>query len=131
MNCIQVNQKKYTVMKPYHLFLFPALLLFFACSKPHAPEGSFKAKLLASFCAFHIVQIEDGNGSGMDWADPSGKQYKNVFTVKNHCDFAKTGLKVGDRFTAVIIEEPLETSCAVCFGFMETPPLQWNIRVIE
>lgn len=117
-------------MKSYRLLVFAALLLFSACSKSYEPEGSFNAKLLASFCAFHIVQIEDERG-GMNWNDPSGKQYKNVFTVKNHCDFAKSGLKAGDRFTAVIVQEAQETNCAVCMGFMETPPLQWNIRVIE
>ena len=120
-------------MKSYYLLFFISLLLFSACSKPYAPEGDFKAKLLASFCAYHIVQIEDadGKGAGMDWTDPSGKEYKNVFTVKNHCDFAKTGIKVGETFKAVIIEKPVETNCTVCLGFMETPPLQWNIRVID
>lgn len=120
-------------MKSYYHLVVAALLVFSACSKSYAPEGNFKAKLLASFCAFHIVQIEDadGNGGGMDWTDPSGKQYKNVFTVKNHCDFAKSGLKAGDRFTAVIVQEARETNCAVCMGFMDTPPLQWNIRVLE
>ena len=120
-------------MKPYHLLLFFGLALLSACSKPYPPQGSFKAKLVASFCAFQIVQITDadGKGKGMDWTDPSGKLYKNVFTVKNHCDFGKAGLKVGDTFNAMIIDEPVETSCAVCMGFMETPPLQWNIKVIE
>ena len=132
-NQLYAGQSKKTLMKSYHLLAFSALLLFSACSKSYAPEGSFKAKLLASFCAYHIVQIEDadGKGRGMDWTDPSGKEYKNVFTVKNHCDFAKKGIKVGDTFNAVIINEPVETSCVVCMGFMETPPLQWNIKVID
>lgn len=120
-------------MKSYHLFLFVTLVLFFSCSKLLSPKDSFKAKLLASFCGFHIVQIEDahGKGYGMDWTDPAGKDYKNVFTVKNHCDFVKAGLKVGDSFTAVIVNAPNEKTCAVCYGYMETPPLQWNIRVVK
>ncbi len=120
-------------MKLYHGLIILSLTLFAACSKPFPPQGSFRAKLVASFCAFHIVQIEDadGKGRGMDWTDPSGKQYKNVFTVKNYCDFGKTGLKVGDNFTAIIVEEPQDTNCAVCMGFMETPPLQWNIKVLD
>lgn len=118
-------------MKPYHLLFFVALFFFSACRKPHASEGRFKAKLLASFCAFHIVQIEDGKGLGMDWTDPSGKEYKNVFTVKNHCDFGLAGLKVGDKFTAIIMDKPIEATCAGCDGFMETPPLQWNIKLID
>jgi hypothetical protein len=120
-------------MKPYHLFLFTAMLVFVACSKLFPPKDSFKAKLIASFCAFHIVQIEDGDkkGYGMDWTSPSGQQYKNVFAVKNHCDFVKAGLKVGDSFTAAIVDEPGDKACAVCFGYMDTPPLQWNIKVIQ
>ena len=120
-------------MKPYQLLIFLAVTLLSACSKPYPPQGSFKAKLVASFCAFQIVQITDadGKGKGMDWTDPSGKELKNVFTVKNHCDFGTAGLKVGDSFTAVIVEEPQVINCAVCMGFMETPPLQWNIKVID
>lgn len=120
-------------MKCYHFVLLVTLFFFSSCSKLLHPQGSFKAKLLASFCAFHIVQIEDTDGKryGMDWTDPSGKQYKNVFTVKNHCDFSKAGLKVGDSFTAAVVETPGETTCAVCFGYMETPPLQWNIQVVQ
>ena len=120
-------------MKSSNIFLFAVLLMFSACSKLSTPKGSFKARLLASFCAYHIVQVEDADKKGyaMDWTSPSGQQYKNVFTVKNHCDFVKAGLKVGDSFTATIVDEPSDTSCVVCFGFMETPPLQWNIRVVE
>lgn len=120
-------------MKTVHLFLFFVFVLFSACSKPYPPSGSFKAKLLASFCAFHIVQITDadGKGQGVDWSDHSGKHYTNVFTVKNYCDFGTAGLKVGDSFTAVIVEEPQITNCSVCMGFMDTPPLQWNIKVID
>jgi hypothetical protein len=137
MSFVQRNQqcaghsKKYTLMKLYHLLLM--ILFVAACTKPYTPEGTFQARLVASFCAFQIVQIVDvdGKGRGMDWTDPSGKEYKNVFTVKNHCDFAKAGIKVGDTFKAEIIDKPVETNCAVCMGFMETPPLQWNIRVME
>lgn len=119
-------------MKPYHLFII-VLLLITACSKPCLPEGSFKAKLVASFCGFHIVQVEDSNatGLGMDWTDPSGKEYKNVFTVKNPCDIANAGLKTGDSFTSQIIDIPQQVSCVICDGFMETPPLKWSIKVTK
>jgi hypothetical protein len=120
-------------MKPYYLFLIMTMLVSAACSKMFPPKDSFKAKLLASFCAHHIVQIEDTDkkGYGMDWTAPSGQQYKNVFTVKNHCDFVMAELKVGDSFTAAIVDEPGGKACAVCFGYMDTPPLQWNIKVIQ
>jgi hypothetical protein len=120
-------------MKPYHFLFIVALVVFSACDKPYPPQGSFNAKLVASFCAFQIVQIvdADGKGQGMDWKDPSGKQYTNVFTVNNHCDFTLAGLKTGDSFKAVIVEQPTISTCAVCFGYMDTPPLKWNIKVVE
>lgn len=121
-------------MKPYHLLFFFAFVFFSACDKPFPPQGTFNAKLVASFCAYQIVQILDTDGKDqcmMDWKDSSGKQYTNVFTVNNHCDFATAGLKVGDTFSAVIVEEPTITNCAVCLGYMETPPIKWNIKVVE
>lgn len=120
-------------MKPYHLLLFFVVFTLTACNKHSSSQRAFEAKLLTSFCAFHIVQITDVDGKeqGMNWTDPSGKEFKNVFTVKNHCDFGKAGLKVGDRFKAVILDKPVETNCASCMGFIETPQLQWNIQVID
>jgi hypothetical protein len=125
------GQSAKALMKSYHLLFVGCLLFLSACMKPFPSQGNFNAKLVASFCGFHIVEILDADSKdrGMDWTDPGGKQYKNVFAVKNHCDFVKAGLKVGDSFTAVIIDESQDRTCAVCYGYMETPPLQWNIRV--
>ncbi len=97
------------------------------------PNGTFKAKLLASFCAFHIVQIQDSAyyNQGMDWTDSQGKQYQHVFAVKNHCDFAKANIKAGDIFSCTILKEDGDANCVVCMGFMETPPLQKNVKVVN
>ena len=41
-------------------------------------EKLFKARLIVSFCAFHIVQIEDSAfyGYGMNWTNAEGKEYR-------------------------------------------------------
>lgn len=119
-------------MKSYHLILLVALVLFSACSK-QSVKGRFKAKLIDSFCAFNIVQIQDtkGNAKGMDWTNSAGTQYKNVFTVQNFCEFNAAGVKEGETFSAEIVEDANGPACAVCYGYMETPPLQLSIRVIQ
>ncbi|RXK62537.1 hypothetical protein ESA94_05930 [Lacibacter luteus] len=119
-------------MKPYHLILF-AIILISSCRKPCLPERSFKARLLASFCGYHIVQVEDGHGTywGMNWTNSAGTSYPNVFTVANTCDFMKLGLKAGESFMATVIELPEQDNCAVCDGYMETPPLKRSIKVIR
>lgn len=119
-------------MKPY----LSVLLLFLftvSCSKEKLPEGRFEAKLVASFCSYNIVEITDSRfkNAGLEWKNASGKQYNNVFTVKNYCEFAKSGIKTGDRFYAIIADSATETNCAVCLGYMDTPPLQLNIKVVE
>jgi hypothetical protein len=103
------------------------------CNNSMYPNGTFKAKLVASFCAFHIVEIQDTAfyGQGMDWTDSKGKKYEHVFAVKNHCDFAQAGLKAGDVFICKILTEEGANNCAVCMGFMETPPLQKNVKVMS
>ncbi|NCU02913.1 MAG: hypothetical protein GXC73_02905 [Chitinophagaceae bacterium] len=119
-------------MKSYHLFLMTGLMLLSACAK-QSVKGQFKAKLIDSFCVFNIVQIENAKGSvkGMNWTNSAGTQYKNVFTVQNFCDFNAAGIQEGETFTAELIEDATNQACAVCYGYMETPPLQLSIRVIQ
>jgi hypothetical protein len=104
-----------------------------SCAKEEQKEAVFKAKLLASFCAFNIVEIQDKNyfDLGMTWTAPNGTVYKNVFGVNNFCDFTKNNVKVNDVFSCRVIEKPITESCAVCFGYMETPPLNRNIEVVK
>ena len=48
----------------------------------------FKARLIASFCAFQIVKIEDSLLQLWDEPDNAlGKKYQHVFTIKHHCEF--------------------------------------------
>lgn len=130
------------------LLPFCVLLVFTACNKHEAPlnksenplaaKGTqrntseiFKARLISSFCAYNIVQIVDSAfyNYGMNWTDSQGKTYQHVFAVKNYCDFGTANLKVNETFKCEIVEKAKVEDCIVCLGFMETPPLQYNIIV--
>lgn len=113
--------------------LMPITLIFFSfsliqCNSSKKLAGPFKAKLVATLCGQHIVQIEDAAfyKLGTNW-----KEYKHVFTVANHCDFAKAALKAGDIFTCTVIEKAEEENCIVCEAYMETPELKRNVIVVQ
>jgi hypothetical protein len=110
-----------------------SFVLFSSCNKEKRAKNVFKVKLVASLCAFNIVEIQDKSfyNLGMSWKDSGGKEYKNVFAVANFCDFGKSELKVNDVFYCRIIERPLNEDCGVCKAFMETPPLNRNIEVVK
>lgn len=93
----------------------------------------FKARLLASFCAYNIVQIQDSTfyNYGMDWTDSQGNAYQHVFSVRNHCDFGAANLKVNETFDCKIVEKAIVEDCVVCLGFMETPPFLHNIYIVK
>lgn len=115
-----------------YLVLFSGMLLSsFQCEKFANETPPIKMKLLASFCAFHIVEIQDAayHNYGTDWTNGQGTSYKHVFSVRNHCDFVRSGVKVGDVFTASITNEVKDSTCAVCMGYMETPPVQHSVKV--
>lgn len=121
-------------MRTFLLIIVAAVtVLISSCEKQEKTEGVFKVKLVASFCAYNIVEIQDKSfyGLGMNWKAPNGTAYKNVFAIANFCDFAKHGLKANDVFNCRVIERPLAESCAVCMGYMETPPLNRNIEVVK
>lgn len=103
-------------------------VLFLQCNSSKKLSGTFKAKLVATLCGQHIIQIEDASfyKLGINWKD-----YKNVFAVANHCDFEKAGLKAGDTFTCIIVEKAEEENCIVCEAYMETPELKRNVKVIK
>lgn len=103
-------------------------VLFLQCISSKKLSGPFKAKLVATLCGQHIVQIEEAAfyKLGTSW-----KEYQHVFTVANHCDFAKAGLKAGDTFTCTIVEKAEEDNCMVCQAYMETPELKRMIKVVQ
>jgi hypothetical protein len=117
-------------MKKKLLFLVLLILslVSFQCNSSKKLSGTFKAKLVATLCGQHIVQIEDSNfyKLGTDW-----KEYKHVFAVANHCDFVKAGLKAGDVFTCTVVEKAEEENCMVCQAYIETPELKRNVKVVQ
>lgn len=102
--------------------------LFFQCNSAKKLSGPFKAKLVATLCGQHIVQIEDSKfyKLGTNW-----KEYQHVFAVANHCDFAKAGLKAGDTFICTIVQKAEKENCIMCEAYMETPELKRNVKVIQ
>lgn len=88
-------------------------------------------KLLASFCAHHMVQIQDSAyfDLGMTWTNSQGTTYEHVFVVKNHCDFVRSGITPGQQFSARIIPRGEIENCIACLGYMETPPLAHALKV--
>ncbi len=120
------------------ILIFPVILAlgfmsFTGCEKEEVTSQKFQAKLLASFCGFHIVQIRDSAfyKYGMNWTNSQGIAYEHVFAVKNHCSFVKAKVKPGEIFNCVVIENAKPINCVVCSGFMETPPLTHDIKVIK
>ena len=107
--------------------IFPFLFAgsFEGCEKePLTLDVEFDVKVVASFCAFTILEIQDPEYSelGMDW-----RQYRNVFTVANPCDLPD-GMQIGMSYKCRIIEKAITDDCIQCAGFMETPPI---LRVVK
>lgn len=94
--------------------------------------ATIEAKLVASFCAYNVVQITDPNSPklGTSWTDGHGNTFSNAFSVKNYCDFSKSNLMVGDTFKCKIVKSAKDNQCVVCMGFMETPALGYHIEVL-
>lgn len=113
------------------LIMGSTLLPSFQCGLEKEAMPPVKMKLLASFCAHHIVQVQDSAyyDLGITWTNSQGTTYEHVFAVKNHCDFAKAGLVAAQEFMASVVTRAETENCTTCLGFMETPPRVHNLRV--
>ncbi|MFT3843753.1 MAG: hypothetical protein QM725_01775 [Lacibacter sp.] len=102
-----------------------------SCEKQTNLTGQFQAKYVAGLCGQDIIQVLDTAyfEKGMNWTNRAGESFTHVFTVANHCEFAASGIKVGETFTCVLVDSSSSNSCAVCKAYMETPPKSWNIKV--
>jgi hypothetical protein len=85
--------------------------------------NTFKVKLERQFCAFTIFSIQDAAfyDKGMNWEGQS-----HVFSAANFCDLP-ANLVVGEVYNCEIIDKPRSEDCVVCAGFMDTPPLKYNV----
>lgn len=115
----------------YGLLLVGIVTSSYHCGFRRDEMPPIKMKLIASFCAHHIVQIQDSAFylQGMTWTNSQGTTYEHVFTVWNHCDFARSGIATGQEFMARIVGAADNQNCATCLGFLETPPLGHNLQV--
>lgn len=119
----------------FQLFFLAGLaaIAFYGCEKDQPLTSVFKAKYVAGMCGQDIVEILDSNyyDKGMNWSNANGQKFEHVFTVQNHCDFGKAGLKAGEVFNCQLIAKPGVNECVVCMAFMETPPKTWNVKVVK
>jgi hypothetical protein len=102
------------------------LLAFIACSpKPQNANSCFKGKLVKrGICGQRVIQLlsepVDAVIMATQWTDSlSGKQYQNVFTVANPCDFPAS-IKEGEEFNFSITTLPGE-NCATCYAYTPVP----------
>lgn len=119
------------------MFLFLSLFFIVGCIKPKPthcrPENpitdnpktgnTFKVKVERQFCAYTILSIQDPDyyTKGVNWED-----LQHVFSVGNFCDLP-SNLVVGEVYNCAIIDKPVKEDCIVCMGFMDTPPLKYNV----
>ena len=93
----------------------------------------FNAKLKKSFCAYSIVEIVDSLhfSYGMNWTDKEGIEYKNVFAVKNYCEFNKYQIRENETFVCQLVRDAPSNNCITCEGVLYTPPLNHHVKVIR
>lgn len=137
---LNIYMKQATSLSKKIFFIPFCILIFFVSCHPNAKPvqqkniaQTFKSKLIVSFCAFYVVQIQDSAfyHHGMEWTNAQGVTYQHVFTIKNYCDFSAANLKTDEIFNCTIVEKPTTESCNVCMGFMEAPSLQHCITVVK
>ncbi|MFN8264691.1 MAG: hypothetical protein U0T11_01390 [Chitinophagaceae bacterium] len=120
-----------------YLRFLPAVatfLLISACTvSKQASSPVYKGKLLAAYCAFYVVEIQNPDvfEEGIDWRTGEGTIISNAFTIGNFCDFSGSSIKVGDTFEYQVLKDSVSNNCMVCLGYLEAPSLYKNIRVVK
>lgn len=120
-----------------YLRFLPAVATFLLLSACTASQKatSFvnKGKLIAAYCAFYVVEIQNPDvfEEGVDWRTGDGTVLSNTFTIGNFCDFSRSGVKVGDTFEYQVVKDSVSNNCMVCLGYLEAPSLYKNIRVVK
>lgn len=117
-------------MKPLIVLLLTA---FIACSpKPQSASTTcLKGKLVKrGICGQRVIELigepVEALAMATQWTDSlSGKNYNNVFTVGNLCDFPAS-IQEGEEFNFTITTTPA-SNCATCFAYTPTPKEKNNI----
>ncbi len=115
------------------------ILLLFSCNRKMAVNTTdagdmvYKGVLVKSgICSQKVVEVL-GDAEGLNfeesWTDEStGKSYKNVFSVKNICDFP-ADIKEGDTISFKKGREIKQ--CAVCMAYTPVPETHVEIEVLR
>ncbi|HZH38578.1 MAG TPA: hypothetical protein VEX17_00750 [Bacillales bacterium] len=87
---------------------------------------------IKGMCGQYVVRIISKNKNKMNvaptWKDPnSGKVYKNVFTVANHCSFPSS-IQQGQTFNFTITNDT-KNDCMTCQAFTPVPDQSIAIQV--
>lgn len=109
-------------------------LAFIAACSPklqNGPKTCFQGKLVKrGICGQRVIQLLSKPSEAVliagKWTDSLGnKQYENVFTVANPCDFPAS-IKEDEVFTFSITTTP-GTGCITCYAYTATPRQSNNI----
>ena len=116
-------------MKMARLFIiimsFYAFQMCTTRSQTNALGACFTGKLVKSgICGQKVVQLLSERVEGIalaeKWTDSlSNKEYENVFTVGNACDFP-VSIKEGDEFSFALTVIP-PSDCIQCYAYTPVP----------
>jgi hypothetical protein len=116
-------------MKTARLFIIILTLYFFqmCTTRPqtNAMGACFKGKLVKSgICGQKVIKLLSERAEGIviteKWTDSlSNKEYENVFTVGNACDFP-VSIKEGDEFSFRLTVIP-PSDCIQCYAYTPVP----------
>jgi Cu/Ag efflux protein CusF len=107
---------------------------FFTLSCSHKMQRTntcFQGKLVKrGICGQRVIQVLDQQTTGLElartWTDSlSHRQYENVFTVANPCNFP-VDIKEGDTFSFNVVTAE-DSACVQCYAFTPVPAQQNKI----
>lgn len=119
-------------MKSGWLILITISFLNISCShKMQRVNTCFQGKLVKrGICGQRVIQVLDQQVSGLElarnWTDSlAHRQYENVFTVANPCNFP-ADIKEGDTFSFTVVTAE-DSPCVQCYAFTPVPAQQHRI----
>lgn len=129
--------RKYLIKYLLVSIIITCISVLASCSKQDPIEDSdvFIGKLVKKgICLSYVIEVNDPSFPQdmieLSWVDEfSGKNYANVFTVKNVCRFP-SNIGEEDSFE-FIIENKKDLPCAVCEAYTPVPSKFINITVLE
>ncbi|MFL9481651.1 hypothetical protein ACI6Q2_02660 [Chitinophagaceae bacterium LWZ2-11] len=108
----------------------------FSGKSTNPQPGVIRAKLIYKSCASVVIQIEDSSyyylGQSKWRRTSSQPEYKNVFMVRNSCEFLKQDIIQGQIFYfRKINDQSGNIGCTQCLTNDNTPYARLSIQVTE